>query len=50
MLTLEELLASILLEERLVNDRTGQIVNHELKHGLNLLLSVTGIVGDGSVL
>ena len=48
--TLQKLLASILLEEGLVNDRTCQVVNHELDDRLNLLLIVSGIVSKSCIL
>ena len=50
MLTLEELLAGVLLVECLVDDRPGKVVDHELEDGLDLLLGVAGIVGDGGIL
>lgn len=50
MLTLEELLAGIFLEEGFVGDGTGKVVNHKLEDGLNLLLVVTGIVRQSRVL
>lgn len=31
-------------------NRAGEVVDHQLKNGLNLLLSVTGVVCEGSVL
>jgi len=49
-LTLEELLASILLEECFMHHRAGQVVNHELEHRVDLLLGVSGIVGKSLVL
>jgi hypothetical protein len=50
MLTLHEFLAGILLEEGLVYDRTGKVVDHELKYGLYLVLRVTSIVRNGGIL
>lgn len=42
--TLQELLASILLEEGLMHDRASKVVDHEVDDRLNLIFSVTGIV------
>lgn len=42
--TFQELLASILLEESLVNHRASKVVNHEVNDWLDFLLGVTGIV------
>jgi hypothetical protein len=44
MLTLQELFASVLLEERFVDNWAGEIVNHELEDRLDLVLCVAGIV------
>src|SRR6266536_3029663 len=44
-LTLEEFLACVFFEESFMGDWTRQIVNHELKDGLDFLLVVTSIVG-----
>jgi hypothetical protein len=48
--TFEELLASILLEERFVDDGARQVVDHELKNGLDLFLGVASVVGKCCVL
>lgn len=48
--TFHKLLASILLVEGLVADRTSKIIDHKLKHGFYLFFRVSGIVGDGGVL
>lgn len=48
--TLEELLASVLAEEGIVLDGTIKVVDHELEDGLNLLLGVTSVDGEGSIL
>jgi len=50
LLTLEEFLAGVLLEESFVDDRTGKIVNHKFENWLNLLFSVSGIMRQGYVL
>ncbi len=50
MLTLHELLARILLEEGLMNDRTGQVINHELEDGLNFLFGIAGIISKRVIL
>lgn len=47
--TLQELLAGVLLEEGLVGHWAGEVVNHETEDWVNLLLVVSGIVGDGSI-
>lgn len=44
MLTLQKLLASVLLKESLVCDGTGEVVDHQLQHRLDLLLGVTGVM------
>lgn len=49
-LTLEELLASVLLEERVVLDRAVEVVDHEQQNWLNLLLRVASVVGESGVL
>ena len=43
--TLEEFLASILLEERVMLDRAMQVIQHQNKDGLNLLLSIASVMG-----
>lgn len=48
--TLEELLASVLAEEGIMLDGTVQVVDHELKHGFDFLLSVAGVDGEGGIL
>jgi hypothetical protein len=48
--TLEEFLASIFLEEGLVDHRPSQVVNHQDDHRLNLFLRVPGIVLKGLIL
>lgn len=50
LLTLQELLACILLEECFMCNRAGEIVNHKLEDRLNLSLIVTSIVSQGSIL
>jgi len=50
MLTLEELLASVLLEERLVHDRAREIIDHEQEDRLDLLLRVASVVCNSCVL
>lgn len=49
-LTLHELLASILLEERLVRNGGGEVVDHELQDRLDLVLSIPRIVRQSRVL
>lgn len=49
MLTLQELLASILLEESLVLNRSVQVVDHQLEDGKDLLLSITSILGKSRI-
>lgn len=48
--TLEEFLASILLEESFVDDGTGEVVNHQLEYWLDRLFGITSIVSQGWVL
>ena len=48
-LTLQELLTGILPEEGIVRHRSSKIVNHKLEHGLDLLLRVTRVLGEGRV-
>jgi hypothetical protein len=48
--TLEELLASVLLEEGFVDQRPGKVVDHEGDNRLKLILGVAGIVGKCGVL
>lgn len=48
--TLEELLACVLLKERLMSDRACKIVNHELEDWLDLLFGVASIVSQSRVL
>ena len=50
LLTLKELLAGILLEESLVGDGAGQVINHKPENGLDLILGVTSIVSQGNIL
>jgi len=50
LLTLEESLASILLEEGFMSDRSGQIINHELEDWFNFFFVVSRVVGQGSIL
>ncbi len=50
MLTLHEFLARILLEEGLMNDRTGQIINHELEDRFNLLFGIASIISKRIIL
>ena len=49
-LTLEELFAGILLKEGLVDNWAGEVVDHQLQNGLDLLLGVAGVVCKGSIL
>lgn len=49
-LTLEELFAGILLEEGLVDNWAGEVVDHQLQDRLDLLLGVAGVVCKGSIL
>jgi len=49
-LTFEELLASILLEERFMDDWARQIVDHQLQDRLNLFLAVASIMCEGGIL
>jgi len=49
-LTLEELLAGVLLEEGFVNNGAREVINHQLQDRLDLFLSVTSIVCKGGVL
>lgn len=49
-LTLKELLASILLEEGFMNDRTCEVIDHQVSNRLDLLLGVSGVVRNGFVL
>ncbi len=50
LLTLHELLAGILLEEGFMHDGTSEVVDHELEDGLELLFSVSCIVGNSRIL
>lgn len=50
MRTFQKLFACILLEEGLVRDWARQVVDHQLQDGLDLVLSVTGIVSQGNIL
>lgn len=49
-LTLEEFLASVFLEEGFVAHWTMKIVDHQAEDRVNFVLSVSGIVGEGSIL
>jgi hypothetical protein len=49
-LTFGKLLACILLEEGLMDDRASEIVDHELEDWLNLLLCVSCVVGKSIIL
>ena len=49
-LTLQKLLASILAEECIMRNWRSEVVNHKLKHRLDLLLSVAGIMCQSRVL
>lgn len=49
-ITLEELLACILLEEGFVGNWTGKIINHQLENWFNLFLIIASIVTQGSIL
>jgi hypothetical protein len=44
MLTLQKLLAGILLEESLVDNRAGKIVDHQLQNRLDLFLAISRVV------
>ena len=48
-LTLQELLAGVLAEEGVVNNRAVEVVDHELEDGLDVVLGVAGVVGKGGV-
>lgn len=48
-LTFQKLLASVLLEKSLVNDGAREVVNHQLKDGLDLLLSIARVVLQGGI-
>jgi hypothetical protein len=48
--TLEEFLASILLEESFVGDRTGEVVHHQLEYWLDRLFGIASIVSQSWVL
>ena len=48
--TLHEFLARVLLEERLVENRAREIVDHKVQHRLDFLLRITCIVGQSNVL
>lgn len=48
--TLEEFLASILLEESFVGDGAGEVVNHQLEYWLDRLFGIASIVSQGWVL
>jgi len=50
MLTLHEFLAGIFAEECIVDDRSGEVVHHELEDRLNVLLCVAGIMCQSGVL
>ncbi len=50
MLTLNELFTSILLVECLVDYRTSEIINHELKDRLDFLLRVSSVIRDSLIL
>jgi len=47
--TLHELLAGVLLEESFVGDRTVEVVNHQAEDRVDLLLSVSCVVGQSGV-
>jgi hypothetical protein len=44
LLTLEELLACIFLEERFVGHGTGKVINHESENRLDVILGITSIM------
>jgi hypothetical protein len=48
--TLEELLASVLLEESFVSNRTSKVINHKQEDWLDLSLIIAGIVTQGDIL
>lgn len=48
--TFEKFLTSILLEECFVGDWFSKVVNHELKDGCNLGLSIAGVMGNRRIL
>jgi len=50
LLTLEEFLAGVLLEEGLVGDGTCEVINHELKDRLHFFLVIASIVSQSSIL
>lgn len=49
-LTLEELLAGVLLEESFVADGAVEVVDHQMEDGLDFFLVVSRVVGEGGVL
>lgn len=50
LLTLQELLACVFLEESLMGDWTRQVVDHELENWLDFSLIVSSVVRQRSIL
>jgi hypothetical protein len=50
LLTLEELLACVFLEESFMGDRAGKVVDHQFEYGLDRLFGIASIVSQGWVL
>jgi hypothetical protein len=48
--TLQKFFTGILLKKGLMNDRSSQVIDHELEDGLNFLFSVSSIVGQCRIL
>lgn len=48
--TSEKLLAGVFLEQRFVSDRSTEIVDHQLKDGLNILFGVASELGECGIL
>jgi hypothetical protein len=49
-LTLQELLAGILLEEGFVGDRAVEVINHQLENGVDFFFGVSRIVSESGIL
>jgi hypothetical protein len=50
MRTLQEFLASILLEEGFVGDRAVEVIHHELEDRVDLFLSVSRVMSESGIL
>jgi hypothetical protein len=48
--TLDELLARVLLEEGFVDHRARHVIDHQDDDGMDLFLSVAGIIFEGLIL